>query len=390
MALGADLLPASKLESEELAMLRDSVERFAEDQGGFEALRKRQDSAEGFFPETWTAIAEQGWLAAPFAEEDGGLGLGAPALAIILQGLGRGMFTEPVLTSVALAGRALARAGDAEQKGRWLAPILEGASRATIAHAERHSRFRPRDCSTRAEKTAAGWRIDGRKCVVIDAPSADFFIVSARTSGERKDPDGISLFIVGREVDGLRLEPYATMDGRRGGDLSLDSVTVEDRCLLGAAGQGGDGLEDALDYASVMGGAEAVGAMTAALAMAIDHLRQRTQFGAPLIDNQVLKHRIVDNWTAILEARALVDEAARQLDGPASGALRASARAAKVAAGRAALSVGKDCVQLHGAIGMTNEYGVSHYFKRLTALATMFGGPGVHLEQHADALLQTN
>ncbi len=390
MALGADLLPASKLESEELAMLRDSVDRFADGQGGFEAMRKRQQSPDGYSPETWAAMAEQGWFAAAFAEEVGGLGLGAPALACIMQGLGRGMFTEPVLTSVALAGRALATGGDAAQQERFLAPILSGEKRGTIAYAEPRSRFRPRDCSTRAEKVGDGWRLTGHKSVVLDAPSAEFFIVSARISGDRRDAEGIGLYVVERGADGLRIDPYATMDGRRGGDLHLGGVAVGADVLIGGEGRGGDILEDALDYASVMGGAEAVGAMTAGLSMAIEHLKQREQFGAPLIDNQVLKHRVVENWTAILEARALVDAAARQLDTGPSGSARAAARAAKVWAGRAAQSVGKDCVQLHGAIGTTDEHAVSHHFKRLTALAAMFGGPEVHLERHADALMQTN
>ena len=390
MALGADLLPASKLESEELAMLRDSVDRFADGQGGFEAMRRSQRSADGFSAETWTAMAEQGWLAAPFAEEIGGLGLGAPALASIMQGLGRGMFTEPVLSCVALAGRALATGADAAQQERFLAPLIAGEARGTIAYAEPRSRYRPRDCSTRAEKVGDGWRLTGHKSVVLDAPSADFFIVSARISGERRDPDGIGLFVVERGAEGLRVDAYATMDGRRGGDLHLDGVTVGADARIGGDGRGGEILEDALDYAAVMGCAEAVGAMTAGLAMAIEHLKQREQFGAPLIDNQVLKHRVVENWTAILEARALVDAAARQLDIGGTGAARAAARAAKVCAGRAAQSVGKDCVQLHGAIGTTDEHAVSHYFKRLTALAAMFGGPEVHLERHADALMQTN
>lgn len=391
MGLGADLLPASKLESEELAMLRDSVERFAEGEGGFEAMRKRQQNPDGFSSETWTAMAEQGWLAAPFAEELGGLGLGAPALACIMQGLGRGMFTEPVLSSVALAGRALATGGTAAQQKQWLAPILGGEMKGALAYAEPRSRFRPRDCSTRAERAGDGWRLTGQKSVVLDAPSADFFIVSARVSGERRDPDGIALFIVPRDAPGLTVTPYPTMEGRRGGDVTLEAVSLGAESLLGGKEEGGALLDDALDYGAVMGCAEAVGSMTAALTMAIEHLKQREQFGAPLIDNQVLKHRIVDNWTAILEARALTDAAARQLDaGPASGAARAAARAAKVWAGRAAQSVGKDCVQLHGAIGTTDEHAVSHHFRRLTALAAMFGGPEVHLERHADALMQTN
>jgi len=254
-----------------------------------------------------------------------------------------------------------------------------------VAHGEPQSRYDLTHVETVAERKGSGFQITGRKAVVLNGASADHLIVSARTTGQPRDPHGISLFIVPRGATGLAARPYRTADGLRAAEITLDTVTVSAGAMLGQRDAGLALVERAVDAALVALSAEAVGAMGALIDLTREYLRTRVQFGVPIGSFQVLQHRLVDMYMAASLARSTMEVAARALANPDEDPRTQSrlAAAAKVQAGRAGRLVGQEAVQMHGGMGMTEELAVGHYFKRLTMIDLTFGGVDHHQRRFA-------
>jgi alkylation response protein AidB-like acyl-CoA dehydrogenase len=358
--------------SEEQRMLADSVGRFARDVYSFENWRKLSDTEDGFDRAHWARMAELGWLGACLPEEYGGLNGGGVEAMVIAEAFGRGLVQEPYMwTAIVGAGLVLA-GGSAAQRAELLPAIAEGGLILSLASAEPQSRFDLNDVACSAKAEGGGYVLSGHKSVVFHAQSADRLIVAARTAGAQRDRDGISLFLVPAQAEGLTRRDYRTTDRRRASDLTFYGVRLGPDALLGPPGGGLPLLEQAVDRGTAFACAEAVGAMAMLNEATLAYVKTRRQFGRAIGDFQVIQHRLVDMMAALEEARSLALVAAVRLDAPAPERARAVA-AAKAKAGQSGRFVGQQAIQLHGGMGMTDELSVGHYYKRLMMLDVLFG-----------------
>ena len=372
--------------TDEQSLLKDSVTRWAASRyGSLEQVEAARRKPLGFDEGAWAQLAELGLLGLPFAEEDGGFGGGPVETLIAVEALGRHLAPEPYLASVVLGGGALRLAGSAAQREALIPGIAEGSHRLALAHGERQARYDRFDVATTARRDGGGWRLDGAKCVVLNADAAQTLVVSARTAGGRRDEAGISLFLVPADAPGLTLKPYPTQDGGRAADLVLEGVALPADALLGEADAGLPVIERVLDEGIAALSAEAVGVMEALHALTVDYLKTRKQFGTAIGGFQALQHRAVDMFVALEQARSMALYAT-MMAGSADAAERGPAvSAAKVQVNRAARFVGQEAVQLHGGIGMTLEYLGAHLFRRLTTIEYLFGDTPHHLRRVSDA-----
>ena len=365
--------------------LRESVERFVREEYDFAHRRKLAASDTGHDENCWRSYAEFGWLAVPFSEEDGGIGGDATDTGIVMEGVGRGLLLEPYLANVVLGGGVLAALGSAGQKAQFLQPMMTGAHKLALAYAEPESRYELAHCETTARRDGDGWRIDGRKSFVQGGSAADFYVVIARTSGESSDSEGLTALVVDAKAKGLEVRPYATHDGSRAADLVFEGVHVDASRRLGDEGAALPALELVIDQAIAAIASEAVGAMGSLVDMTLEYLKTRQQFGRPIGTNQALQHRMVDMYIALDEARSMALYGALMLGEPDSAVRRKALSATKIEIDRTARRVGQEAVQLHGAMGVTEELAVGHYFKRLSMIGVTFGDMSWHLQRHASA-----
>ena len=368
--------------SDEQRQLRDSVDRFVRDRYPFEQWKKIAASETGYSEDNWRQMAELGWLAMPLPEEYGGLGGGAIETMIVMEGLGRGMVLEPFLSSVVLGGVLLAQGGNGDQKKNLLPQLAEGNLKLAIAFAEHQARYNLADVTLMAKATGAGYELSGSKCVVLDAPEADKIIVATRTSGNQRDRNGITLFLVDRKAPGLTLRAYRTLDRRRAADLTLSQVKLGAEDMIGQKDQGLALLELAVDYGIGALSAEAVGAMQCLHDATNDYLKTRKQFGVPIGSFQVLQHKMVDMHIALEQARSMSFMINMKLDGVPAERAKAAA-AVKTQIGQSGRFIGQQAVQLHGGMGMTDELTVGHYKKRLMMIDVLFGNADYHRSRFA-------
>lgn len=364
--------------SEEQTLLKNSVARFCADQAKAPADERR-----------WAQMAGLGLLGMAFAEAHGGLGAGAPEIMIVAEEMGRHLLTDPYVPAVAIAGRLIDAAGSAAQKDTLLPAIAEGRLVVVPAFGEPDSRYDLARVATTAVADGGGYVLGGRKAVVLYGAAADRLVVSARLSGAVDAPDGIALFLVDAGAPGVRLRAYETLDGRPAAEVTLDRVRVGADALLGPAGGGAGGgfglLEHAVDRGTAAVCGEAVGAMAALYDMTVEFLRTRRQFGRPLGAFQALQHRVVDMRTALELARSMAVAAAIAADLDDVAERRRIVSAAKVQVDRSGRAIGAQAVQLHGAMGMTEEYGAGRYVKRLLVLSSLYGDAGHHTDRYQAA-----
>lgn len=368
----------------EQSQLKDGVERLIG--ATYPSLEARQKLAReplGFSEKGWAQFAEMGLLGIPFSEEEGGFGGGPVETLVVMEALGKGLALEPYLATVVLGGGAVRLAGSAAQKQRIIPALVEGSLRLALAQTESQARYDLNDIATTARKVEGGYLLDGRKSVVINGDSAQLLIVSARTSGGRRDAEGISLFLVPADAPGLRVTGYPTQDGGRAAEIGLSEVKVGEADLLGELGQGLPVLQRLAEYAIAALAAEAVGAMAALHGLTVEYLKTRTQFGAPIGNFQVLQHRAVDMLIALEQARSMAFYAAMMVEAEDAQERAAALSAVKVQINRSCRLIGQEAVQLHGGIGMTMEYIGAHYFKRLTMIESLFGDTPHHLRRVA-------
>jgi alkylation response protein AidB-like acyl-CoA dehydrogenase len=355
--------------SDEQRLLRESVDRFIAET--YDADHRRRVAADplGFSPEIWKKFADLGWLALPIDEAYGGLGGGAIETGILMEAFGRGLVSEPYLSTVVIGAALIAECGSEEQKQALLPKVADGSLRLAFAHSERAARYDLAEVNTVARRTPDGWRLDGHKIAVLDGSAADDIIVSARLADDDGAPGRLCLFLVPSGAKGLGLRDYSRLGGGRA-------------CNLDLAGDALLKIESVVDRALAALSAEAVGIMQIMLDMTLDYTKIRQQFGRPLAANQVIRHRLADMAMQCDEARSMALRAALMADAePVARGRAASGAKAKI--GKCARFVAEQAVQLHGAMGVTEELDIGSYFKRLLAFDTLFGGSAHHYRRHA-------
>lgn len=369
--------------SEEQSMLQDSVQRFVQDGYEFESRQKLIRSDEGFSRDNWSSFAELGWLALPFSEDNGGFGGTAVETMIMMEEFGKGLVVEPYVSTVIMAGSIIEAGGSAEQKEGLLAEIMAGTKLAALAYVEPQARFNLADVTTSAAAEGDGYTINGFKGVVMGGPSADVLVVPARTSGDQRDENGITLFLLDAGSDGISRRDYPTIDGGRASEITLDKVSVPASAVLGDVGGGHSLLEAGINNGILAVCAEAVGAMEVLYKTTVEYCKTREQFGQPIGKFQVLQHRMVDMFMEHEQAKSLLYMAAIRMSEDDEEEARRAVSALKVQVGKGGRFVGQNAIQLHGGMGMTDELNVGHYFKRLTAIETLFGNVDHHLKKYA-------
>ncbi len=365
--------------SDEQQLIKNSVDRMIAELYGFEQRKLYAQEPDGWSRERWANYAELGLLGLPFAEADGGFGGTSIDMMIVCEAFGRGLILEPYFATVILAGGALRFAANAAQRAALIPAIVGGELLLALAHGERQARYDLCDVLTTAQPNGADWLLNGAKSVVWHGDCADQLIVSARTAGTRRDRSGITLFLVDANDPGLVRANYRTHDGLRATDLQLANILVNPSAVIGEMDKGLDILELVVQHAIAALAAEGVGAMQAALDLSVDYLKTRSQFGVTLNTFQALQHRAAEMFVATEQARSIALYAAMMTD-ETNPLERSKAMAAtKVQIGKSGNFVGKQAIQLHGGIGVTEEYVVGHYFKRLTVMESIFGDTDFHL-----------
>lgn len=373
--------------TEEQRALQDSLQRFIEKEYSFEKRRALIRSGDSFNREVWAHFAELGLLALTIPEDCGGIGGNAVDTMLVMECLGKGLVLEPYLACVVLANTLVSTAGTPQQKQSLLPLAAEGRLLLAAALCEPEARYALDRITTTAEATADGWRISGKKALVLGGPSADKFIVSARTGGETNAAEGISLLLVENGTPGLDVRAYRTHDGTHAADITLRSVEVGHAALLGTVGKALPCIELAVVQALAALCAEAVGIMTALNDATLDYMKTRKQFGQPIGRFQALQHRMVDMVVATEQARSMTILAAVKAGASDPTERLKYMSGAKTYVGMAARTVGQTAVQLHGGMGVVDELIVSHYFKRLTMIMATLGDTDFHLDRFSRALL---
>jgi pimeloyl-CoA dehydrogenase small subunit len=369
--------------TDEQRLLKESIERLLADRYGFEARQRFVAESTGWSRTMWHSYAELGLLGLPFEERYGGFGGGPVETMIVMEAFGRALVLEPFFATVVLGG-SLLRLGASETMRAALIPkIAAGDLLLAFAHAERQSRYDLADVATTAHRDGEDYVLDGAKSLVIHGDCADKLIVSARLAGARNDRDGIGLFAVDAEADGVSRRAYPTVDGLRAAEVTLSGVRVGADRVVGEPGNAFPLIAQVVDAAMAALAAEAVGAMAAMHEMTVEYLKTRKQFGVPIGAFQVLQHRAAEMLIAVEQARSMAFFATMMAEEPDPVERRRAIAAAKVQIGRSGRFVGQQAIQLHGGMGMTMEYEVGHHFKRVTMIDALFGDADHHLAELA-------
>ena len=373
--------------SDEQRMLDETVRRLVKDEYDLAKRKTYMAQPEGFSRKLWAQYAEIGLLGMPFAESEGGSGGSPVETMIVMESFGRGLAVEPYLATVILGGGLVSLACSAAQKRAILPQVAEGKLMLAFAHGERQARYALSDVETRATRDGGAYVLSGQKGVVLHGDSADKLVVSARTGGTSREKNGISLFLVDRKAKGVSLRGYPTVDGLRAAEVTLDKVRVEADAVLGAIDGAYPAIEHAVDRAIAALAAEAVGIMEVLNATTLEYLKTRKQFGVPIGSFQVLQHRMAEMVIEHEQTKSLAILAALSADGTDARERRRVISAAKAQVGKSGRFIGQQAIQLHGGIGMTEEYAAGHYFKRLTMIDQSFGDEDHHLDRFAEVTL---
>ncbi len=369
--------------TEDQAMLADTARSFLADEGNIaKQLRHWRDIGckDGFGHALWKQFAELGLTGVLVAEADGGLGMGHVEAGIVLEEIGRNLTPSPFLTSAVAAATALG-AGSDELRGRYLPGLLAGDSVFAVAIDE-GPKHRPERIKTRAARAGNGFKLDGAKSFVIHGGSADMLVVAARTSGNDDDAEGITLFAVPKDAAGLSQDAVRLVDSSMATHVKLDGVLVDADAVIGEVDGGRELLNKVLAAGRIGAAAESVGVAGGAFDMTTTYLKQRKQFGKLIGEFQALQHRAAHLYSEIEIARAATIKAQQLLDAGSDKA-ELMVSVAKAKAGKAAGLAVKEGVQMHGGIGMTDEYDIGLYMKRDRALAEFMGDVYYHAERVA-------
>ena len=363
--------------TEEQIMLRDSVARFIQDDYDFDTRQRIAGSDEGMSRDNWQTFAQLGWLSIPFAEEHGGFGGNAVDVMLMMEQLGKGLVLEPYLATVLLFGGLLQKGGSAEQQANHIPKIIDGSCLGAFAYLERQSRFELADIKTTAVADGDSFSLSGEKVVVFNGLNADHVIVSARTSGEQSDEQGISLFLLATDAPGIEKLSYRMMDGQVVANLVFTNVQVPAANLVGVLGEAYPLIEAVALEANLALAAEAVGIMEQLNSKTVEYTKTRQQFGVAIGSFQALQHRMVDTFMAHEQTKSLLYRAVCAITDTEEDATTAI-HALKVMVDRAGKQVLGEAIQLHGGMGITDELDIGHYAKRLMMINTSFGNGDYH------------
>lgn len=364
--------------NEDHRMLAETLERFVTNEYAFEARDAAANSELGYSPELWAQFAELGIIGALFDESVGGFGGRGTDIALVFEGIGKGIVAEPFHAT--LRGGSCLAAGSVAHRA-ILEDVIAGASLVTLAYCEPGTDYAPQTVAMTATRAGDEWVLDGRKLAVPFGACADTIVVSARTAGDADAAEGISLFAVPRETAGVSSAAYLNVDGGGSADLVFDQVRIGDDALIGTEGEGYAILEEALHRGLLALAAEALGVMTVTADLTVEYLRDRKQFGVHIGSFQALQHRIVEVIIAIEQARSGLANASSALDESPREAARSLA-AAKYTAGRTGRRVAEEAIQMHGGNGMIWEMPVAHYAKRLVMIDHELGDEDFHLQRY--------
>ena len=370
--------------TDDQAMLKDSITKLLAGQYTFEQRKAHRAEPHGWSAAMWRQFAEMGLLMLPFAEEDGGLSLGEVETMIVMEAFGQALVVEPYFATVILAGGLIRHAANAEQRAELVPAIGAGELRLAFAHGERNARYDLAHVQTSARPDGDLWRIDGDKSLVLHGDSAHKLIVSARVSGARTDRDGIALFLIDADAPGVSRRSYETQDGMRAAEVSFSGAHGR---LIGEAGKALPIIEQVVDEAVAALCAEAVGVMAESQALTLDYVKVRKQFGTALSSFQVTQFKAAEMLVQLEMARSMALLAIAMSTSPDVDERQGSVQAAKVQIGRSGRLIGQSAIQMYGGVGVTDEYKISHCFKRLTMIDKLFGDADYHLTKRAEALL---
>jgi alkylation response protein AidB-like acyl-CoA dehydrogenase len=368
--------------TEEQQMIRDSIARFVQDDYDWDTRRAIAASDSGMSDKAWSTFAELGWLSIPFSEEDGGFGGNIVDTMVIMEEIGKGLIVEPYFPTVVLLGGLLKRAGNEGQRSALIPGIIDGSVLGAFAYLERQSRFEMADCLTTATAEGDSYTINGEKTVVFNGMNASKIAVLARTSGSQSDREGLSLFVVDADAEGVSRIEVPMMDGQRCANIRFDNVKVSADMRLGTEGGAMETVESLVREAIIALCAEAVGCMGTLNAKTLEYTKTREQFGTAIGSFQSLQHRMVDTMIAYEQAKSLLFKAVCEFkEDPASADL--TINALKVLIDRNGKQVYGEAIQMHGGMGITDELDIGHYAKRLMMIITSFGDATYHRSQYA-------
>jgi len=374
--------------TEEQSLIRDQAKSWATEQAPVGSFRKMRDAGlpERFDATTWQSMIELGWTGILVPEAYGGSDLGYLTFGVVLEELGRQLTASPLLASALVGTSAILLAGSDEQKNLYLPKLVDGSEVLTLAIDE-GPRHNPAQTALVAAKDGAGFKLSGDKTMVLEGMAATTFVVAARTKGAAGDTDGITLLLVPADASGLSRESLHTVDNRGYANLSFDGVTVADSAILGSVDGGGEVLDEVLDRARAGLGAEMVGTASQAFDMTLEYLKTREQFGRVIGSFQALGHRAAELFSEMELSRSCAEAALQAIDAGAKGVdLAQLSSLSKCRVGEFLHRMSNQLIQIHGGIGMTDEFDAGLYLKRARALETIYGNRAFHRDRYARVL----
>ena len=372
--------------NEEQTMLKDSAKDFWATNAPIAQLRKLRDeeNPDGFDRGTWGSMVELGWAAIPWSEDHGGLAFGYKGLGVVTEESGRTLTASPLYASVWVGGTLINLGGSDEQKAELLPQLAAGELLLALALEESH-KHDPYGIQTTASATEEGYVLDGNKIFVLDGHVADKLIVAARTSGQVGSREGISLFLVDREANGVSVTRTIMADSRNAANVKLDAVKVSNDALLGTADTAADTLDQALDIARIGLSAEMLGGIQECFERTVEYLKERKQFGVAIGSFQALKHRAADMFCEIELSKSCVLEALTALDEQRDrDEVAKLASLAKAKVGETYNLVSREGIQMHGGIGMTDEFDIGFFIKRAAVAEQTFGDVNFHRNRYGE------
>ena len=364
--------------SEEQQLLKDSVERFVNDNYDLDTRQTLSKNDAGFSDTYWQTMAELGWLGVTVPEAHGGFGGNQADTMVLMEAFGQGLVLEPFFASAILGTRAIVSGGSPGLQSKLLPDMVSGSCQLGLAYAEEQSRFDLEDVITRATAQDSGFVISGHKSMVQHGGSADQLVVSTRTSGGQRDENGITLFLVDTKAEGVTVESFPTVDGQQASEVTFENVYVNADNMLGELDKGFTLLQDIAIDGILALAAEAVGAMEILYKDTVAYTQEREQFDHSLADFQVLQHRMVDMFMEYEQCKSMLYRATLEVVQNGRDAMR-TVHALKYMVGKVGTFIGENAVQLHGGMGVTEELRIGHYFKRLLVIDAQFGNSDHHL-----------
>ena len=372
--------------SDEQTMLKDTAKDFCANNAPIDQLRKLRDadSADGFDRDTWAKMVELGWAGIPFPEEHGGLAFGYKGLGVVTEETGRTLAASPLYATVWVGGTIVNLGGSAAQKAAVLPKVTAGQTLLALALEESH-RHDPYGIATTAKRQGSGYALSGAKKFVLDGHVAEHLVVAARTAGKPGDRSGVSLFLVDAGADGVTVTRTRMVDSRNAANIELKDVAVAEDALIGAEGQGADVLDPALDIARIGICAEMLGSTEECFERTVQYLKDREQFGVPIGSFQALKHRAANMFCEIELSKSCVLEALTALDEQRDASEVAKlASLAKAKVGETFHTVSREGIQMHGGIGMTDEFDIGFFIKRAAVTEQTFGDVHFHRNRYGE------